>query len=72
LLNANRDQEAITVLQFNVSAFPQSGNVYDSLGEAYLKAGAKANAIENYRKSLEVDPQNDNAVARLKKFEKKS
>lgn len=46
--------------------------MYDSLGEAYLKAGAKANAIENYRKSLEVDPQNDNAVARLKKFEKKS
>ncbi len=34
---------------------------YDSLGEAYLKQGDKAQAVANYRKSLELDPGNENA-----------
>ena len=37
-------------------------NAYDSLGEGYLKAGKKELAIKNYQRSLERNPQNDNAV----------
>jgi Flp pilus assembly protein TadD len=68
LIRAGRLQDAIRMLQLNVEAYPQSGNVYDSLGEAYLDAGDKAQAIANYRKSLELDPKNHNAVLTLKQL----
>ncbi len=61
-------KEAIRVLQLNVEAYPQSSNVYDSLGEAYMGSGEKADAIENYEKSLKLDPGNTNAVEMLKKL----
>lgn len=60
--------EAIRVLQLNVEAYPKSGNVYDSLGEAYLDAGDKAQAITSYRKSLELNPANHGAELTLKQF----
>ncbi len=66
-LRAPRD--AVQVFQMNVAAFPQSANVYDSLGEAYLAAGDTAQAIVNYRKSLALNPQNTNATAILKRLQ---
>jgi cytochrome c-type biogenesis protein CcmH/NrfG len=42
--------------------------VYDSLGEAYMAQGEKELAIANYKKSLELDPKNNNAVEMLKKL----
>jgi cytochrome c-type biogenesis protein CcmH/NrfG len=42
--------------------------VYDSLGEAYMKNGDKELAIENYEKSLKLDPGNANAVEMLKRL----
>src|SRR5437868_855676 len=41
LIRAKRFNEAIRILQLNVDAYPQSANVYDSLGEAYMQAGDK-------------------------------
>ena len=61
LLAANKITEAIAVLKLNVEAYPNSANVYDSLGEAYLAAGDKASAIENYKKALAIDPQLESA-----------
>ncbi len=57
---------AIAVFRFNVKSHPGSGNAYDSLGETYLKDGNKKLAKENYTKSLELDPSNDNARKILK------
>lgn len=68
LLNADKVTEAIEVFKLNVEAFPKSGNVYDSLGEAYLVDGNEKLAIENYRKSLEIDPTNTNAKNVLRKL----
>ena len=51
---------AVEIFKLNVEEFPGEWNVYDSLGEADLKLGDKTNAILNYRKSLELNPQNDN------------
>src|SRR5262249_40264339 len=53
--------EALAVLQWAVALFPNSGNVYDSLGEAQRKAGQREAAIQSYEKSLALDPGNDNA-----------
>jgi len=68
LLYSGHEKDAIRVFQQNVQEYPQSANVYDSLGEAYMKAGEKDLAIANYEKSLQLDPKNQNAVEQLKKL----
>ena len=60
---------AIEIFRLNVEEFPQDANVYDSLGEAYLKQGEKALAVENYKKSLELNPRNENARDALRRLE---
>ena len=47
---------AIAILKLNVSAFPNSANVYDSLSDAYLADGQKDLARENAKKALEILP----------------
>jgi cytochrome c-type biogenesis protein CcmH/NrfG len=42
--------------------------VYDSLGEAYMKAGQKDLAITSYEKALQLDPKNKTAPEALKKL----
>jgi tetratricopeptide (TPR) repeat protein len=68
LLRANRFKEAVRIFQLNVEAYPQSGNTYDSLGEAYMDDGNKSQAIANYQKSLQLNPKNANAVKMLQKL----
>lgn len=56
---------AIGIFRLNVELHPESGNVYDSLGEAYMIGGDRERAIESYRRSLELDPANENAIEKL-------
>jgi tetratricopeptide (TPR) repeat protein len=67
-LRAGKMDDTIRIFQKNVAEFPESSNVYDSLGEAYAAAGKKELAIENYGKSLKLDPKNRNAIERLEKL----
>jgi tetratricopeptide (TPR) repeat protein len=69
-LGQKKNDVAIAVFKFNVQTFPASSNVWDSLGEGYMNAGQRELAITNYRKSLELDPNNQNAVAMLQKLQK--
>jgi len=71
LLEQKKIAAAIAVFKVNVELYPQSANVYDSLGEAYLANGEKEHAITNYKKSLELNPRNKNAVEMLKKIEQR-
>ena len=68
LLHANKFKDAIRIFQLNVEAYPQSSNVYDSLGEAYMDDGEKSQAIANYEKSFLINPQNGNGVLMLQKL----
>jgi len=61
--------EAIEAFKLNVEAYPAAANTYDSLGEAYLKAGQKDLAAANYRRSFELDRDNKNAAEALKKLQ---
>jgi tetratricopeptide (TPR) repeat protein len=61
--------EAIDLFKLNVQIYPDSGNAFDSLGEAYMKSGQKQLATESYGKSLEKDPTNVNAKEKLKELE---
>lgn len=45
----NDFEEAIRVLKRNVEAYPQSANVYDSLGDAYDAAGQPKKARDSYK-----------------------
>lgn len=71
LLGMEKVKEAINVFKMNVDTFPNSGNVYDSLGEAYLIDGNKEMAIKNYKKSVEIDPKNTHGMNVLKELEAK-
>ena len=56
---------AVAVLRVNTDTFPESANTWDSLGEAYAEDGQVEPAIESYRRSLELDPRNENARRRI-------
>jgi Predicted membrane protein (DUF2306) len=68
LLQAHRFKQAIRIFQLNVETYPQSGNTWDSLAEAYMDDGNKALAIANYQRSLQINPRNANGAKMLKKL----
>lgn len=55
-----QEKEALEIFKLNVYLFPKSWNVYDSYGEILLKMGDKSKAIEMYRRSIELNPENEN------------
>jgi tetratricopeptide (TPR) repeat protein len=69
LLGQKKLKEAIEIFKLNVEAYPQAANPYDSLGEAYLQAGERALALQNYKKAVELNPQNVAAVQIIKNLE---
>jgi thiol-disulfide isomerase/thioredoxin len=68
LIASGNMKEAVTVLRINANLFPQSANCYDSLGEAYAKAGLKDKAIQAYETATQLDPKNEVIQERLKKL----
>ncbi|WP_026933078.1 serine hydrolase domain-containing protein [Christiangramia echinicola] len=69
LLRNQKTDAAIKIFKLNVIAFPESGNVYDSLAEAYLEKGDKKLALKNYQRSVEIDPSITNAVQIIKNLQ---
>lgn len=65
LLQEHLNIEAIEVFKLNVEQFPNSSNVYDSLGEAYIMSGNKELSVVNYEKSLALNPENFSAIAQI-------
>lgn len=70
LLTEKKIKDAIEILKLNVESFPASFNVYDSLGEGYMADGNNELAIYNYKKSLELNPDNENAKDMLQQLQK--
>jgi len=66
MLRDERYAHAIRIFRLNVELFPASANTYDSLGEAYLQSGEFVRARSNYERSLQLDPDNDNAREMLR------
>lgn len=64
-------KKAITIFEYNLANFPKSANAYDSLGEAYMIKGDKTQAIKNYKKSLEINPNNQNAARLIRELKEK-
>lgn len=72
LLQAKKLNEAVEIFKLNVAEYPQGFNTYDSLGEAYMVSGNTELAVQNYKKSLELNPQNTGATEMLKRLENKA
>lgn len=70
LLGVNRVPDAIEIFKLNVKEYPEAFNTYDSLGEAFMVNGDRELAIKNYAKSLELNPNNTNAIVMLLKINK--
>jgi CubicO group peptidase (beta-lactamase class C family) len=64
-----KKKEALEIFKLNVVLYPNSANVYDSVAEAFEANGERELAIKNYRRSLELDPGNTNAVRHLKQLD---
>ena len=71
LLNTKKLNDAIEVFKLNVKLFPNAWNTYDSLGEAYALAGNKKLAIENYEKSIKLNPKSESGPTALAKLKEK-
>jgi len=59
---------ARVVFRLNAEKYPNNFNVWDSLGEVYMLLGENDLAIESYERSLELYPDNKNAIEVLKKL----
>ena len=66
--NPEKKEQGYNVLSLALHLYSKSANLYDSLAEAYFYNKDYANAILNYKKSLELNPGNQNAIDRLKQL----
>ena len=67
-LNLSKLEQSVHVFQLALHIYPKSANLYDSLALAYLYGKDYKNAIFNYKKSLELDPDNQYAIDKLKEL----
>jgi len=63
-------EKAKAIFKLNIEMYPGDANAYDSYGEALMLNGEYELAIQNYEKSLELDPDNGGAKLKLKELYK--
>ncbi len=68
LLHAGNTNDAAEVFKLSTEIFPNRDNPYDSYAEALMELGKNEEAIKNYKKSLLLNPENENAKKMLKKL----
>lgn len=69
LMNNKNDLNAAEkIFELNMNEYPDWFNAYDSYAEALMNQNKNEAAIEYYKKSLEMNPGNDNAVEKLKEL----
>jgi predicted alpha/beta superfamily hydrolase len=59
---------ALEYFKLNVQSYPNSFNVYDSLGEAEFSLGNLEAAKANFEQSLKLNPENQNAKQMIEKL----
>ena len=69
-MRANKIAEAKELLLINIALYPQKSLVYDSMGDAFKKENDTVKAIEYYKKSLVINPENRNSLRNLEKLKR--
>ena len=67
-LGNDKVENALAIFKFNMEHFPKSWNAQDSYAEALMTNGNNEDAISYYKKSLEMNPANQNGIDMLKKM----
>jgi CubicO group peptidase (beta-lactamase class C family) len=68
LIQKNETGKALEIFKLNVYLFPESGNTFDSLAEAYALLEMKSEALKNYEIALRINPANTNAKKQIEKL----
>lgn len=71
LLREEKNELAKVIFELNTKKHPDDFNAWDSLGEIYMMLGNDNQAIESYKKSLELYSGNTNATEMIKKIKAK-
>ncbi|MFT4662752.1 MAG: CubicO group peptidase (beta-lactamase class C family) [Ulvibacter sp.] len=69
--NEGMPTEAQIIFQLNIEQFPAAFNVYDSYAESCFYLEQYELSKENYMKSLEINPENGNAINMIGRIKKK-
>ena len=64
-------EKAEQMFLINISLYPKSSNVYDSMGDLFYSKKDTVNAIEYYKKALSINPENRSSQRQLEKLSKK-
>jgi tetratricopeptide (TPR) repeat protein len=68
LAGIGKVEAGMAILQTAVALYPKEANLYDSIGEFYLKQDQKEKTIEFYNKALQIDPNLASAKSMLEKI----
>ncbi|MBT8189536.1 MAG: hypothetical protein KJO29_03815, partial [Bacteroidia bacterium] len=61
-LGKDENENAMAIFKLNIDAYPEAFNTYDSYGEALLVKGDTLQSIDYYRKSVQLNPGNENGI----------
>ena len=53
-MDAKKYDEAQALFQLNINNYPNSANVYDSMGDCFLNKSKNEEAIKYFKKALEL------------------
>jgi CubicO group peptidase (beta-lactamase class C family) len=69
LLGKDMKSEAIDIFKYNLVVHPNSADAYEGLAEGYDDIGQKELALQNFKQSAKLNPNNSYAADRIKKLE---
>lgn len=61
LLSQGKQSEALAIFKLNTELYPQSFNTFNSYGECLIAAGKRKAGLKAYKKSLKLNPGNEQA-----------
>jgi tetratricopeptide (TPR) repeat protein len=68
LTAGGKPDDAVRVLELDLEFYPTDGNITFAIGETYRQKGDNAKALEFYRKTLEIQPNNRRAQQMIQRM----
>lgn len=66
-MEANKFEIALKIFKSNTLEYPKSSNAFYGLAKIYLMMGDKKQAVLNFKKSVELNPENTDAIEALER-----
>ena len=70
-INLGQPDIAVEIFRINTEKFPKSGNAFDSYAEGLMNIKKDDLAVKDYKKSLELNPKNENATKMIEVIKEK-